>query len=247
MKYSIIIPILIFTLMGCKGDPGPAGPTLSGNISGSFILYDDNGSTPQDRSGVQISIEGHPFSTLTATNGSWQLEEVPAGIYTLVYSKTGYFTWKSFNFQFVGGGTYFFGNSGIAQIPLATITQFKLTGPDGFNNFHIQVNISSADTLPREIGIIFNETPIALSSTITYFYEIYAYLNPDSTSYSFDDPIFPNFIKQQHGLTTGTKVYTRAHTLPRDYFPTLNPITEYYEVYNGQNTFSSNLDSLIVP
>src|SRR4051812_10340194 len=66
-----------------------------GNVKGTVKLFDSNGVAISDASGVKISLEGTNYSTLSASNGSWELTNVPAGTYTsLVYSKPGFPTYK---------------------------------------------------------------------------------------------------------------------------------------------------------
>jgi hypothetical protein len=247
MKYSISFLIFLVSLMGCKGDPGPAGPTPSGNIVGTLILYSDNALTLQDKSGAQVSIEGRSFSASTTADGTWTLVDVPAGVHTLVFSKTGFATQKYFNFQFVGAGTYYFPSIAyLAQIPLVTVTQIKVMRLDTTSYFTVQCKLSSSDSLPRRVGIIFDKIPIAVSPTMTFLFPSDQDIPPDSTSFSFSFR-FDDYVKAEYGLSQGSKLYLRAFALPRvGSYGSYNPATSKTEIYSSGFSFTS-LDSLIVP
>jgi len=246
MKYSFILVVPLILLLGCKGDPGPAGPILSGAITGKVYLYADNNSLIQDKSGVLVTIDGGSSSAISSSDGFWNLTSVPAGVHNMVFSKTGFMTQKVFGFQFVGGGTVFWGNMALAQIPSVSVTQLKLTGPDANHALHIQVTISSSDSIYRDVGIIFDKIPISLSSTVSFLFDDGYYIQPDSTSFSYNIQ-FSDYLKAEYGVATGSKLYVRAYPLPRSgYYEPYNPSSGKYEVYDLQNAFS-NLDSLIVP
>jgi len=235
MKYSIILFATLF-LLGCKGDPGPAGPIATGSIVGTIHLFADNDLPLHDESGALVSIESESFSTLTSANGSWKLVGIPAGVYTLVFSKKGFTTFKEFNFQFAGNDTYYFEDEYLGQIPSVTVTQVKFSRYDSTENCSAQGKISSADSLERTVEIMIDTKPIAVTSTMTFVYLSDIQLSPDSTSFLGDFGIY--------GFPSGTKVYVRAFVLPRNgSFWNIDPATHAYEIFNSGFSFS-NLDSL---
>jgi hypothetical protein len=244
MKYSIIL-FASLSLLGCKGDPGPAAPTLSGDVIGKVYLYADNGVLLQDKGGVQVSIDQGLSSTLTSSDGSWKLVGVPAGIHTLVFSKTGFFTRKHFGFQFVGGGTYYWGSSYMAQIPSVTVKQLTVSGPDTNNYVHFQGTLASADSVHRYVGIIFDKTPISSSPTVTFVFAEQTFIPADSISFSFSGQ-FGDYVKETYGLSTGSQLYARAYVMPNGgYYDNYNPFTGKYELYDREITFS-NLVSITI-
>lgn len=246
MKYSFLIAVIFFYLSGCMGDPGPAGPTLSGDIAGRIYLYTDNGLRLQDNSGVQVSIEGSIISTLSLSDGSWKLSGVPAGIYTIVFSKPGFIANKYFNIQFVGGGTLSVYSNSLAQISTISVTQFKLTKSNTNNSLNIQGKISSADSLSRTIMILFSKVPISVSPTMSYLFSMSAWIQPDSTTFSQVFNIY-DYMRTEYGLPSGTNLYAIAFALPRGgYYSSYNPLSDIYEVYNSGILFS-NIESILIP
>ena len=89
MKHVIVGIICSLSIWGCKGDTGPAGPALSGNIIGSVMMEDSLGGPIKDQSGVSIFLSPNVDSTTSLSDGSWQLNNVPAGIYDLTFAKHG--------------------------------------------------------------------------------------------------------------------------------------------------------------
>lgn len=100
-----------------------------GNIKGKVTLYDTNGVVLSDASGVKVVMEGTTFSTLTASDGTWGLVNVPAGTYpSVMYSKEGFPTFKSHQNGNGSIGAYIVGGGG---------TQY-----DGFRDLYQICNIS---------------------------------------------------------------------------------------------------------
>jgi len=250
MNYSFVVLVFLLFLLGCNSDPGPAGPERTGpfgEIVGKASLYSDNGIGLQDNSGITVSLEGNSYSTLTKSDGSWKLTEIPAGVYTLVFSKTGFFTIKDYEVHVVGNDTVNRGSYNfIGQIPNVTFKHISITGPDSNNYFNINGNISLADSLLRSAYIIYNKEPISVSSTIISLMTVYHIIQPNSTSFSWRLDYIDSF-KKEYNLSPGSKIYLRVLLRPRaGRAISYNPFNGNVEIYNGQNALS-NLDSLIVP
>jgi len=105
---------------GCKGEVGPAGPSLSGALTGKVTLYAADGSREYDDSGVSVWIEGSADTSLTDSLGRWSIGGVSTGTYSVVMRKTGYGFMKIPSVQFVGGGTYYLGEKRLAAEPPLT-------------------------------------------------------------------------------------------------------------------------------
>src|SRR2546423_15517606 len=95
-----ILPLFFVVLLascGAKTDVITYSGSEPGNVKGTVKLFDTNGVALSDASGVKVAMEGTKYSTLTASDGTWELANVPAGTYpSLVYSKAGFPTYKSY-------------------------------------------------------------------------------------------------------------------------------------------------------
>jgi len=248
MKNIILIIVLIVYSTGCKGDPGPAGPTMYGDIAGNIFLYSDNGQVLKDNSGVTITLDGRQYSTQSLPNGTWKLSGVPAGIYDIVFSKPGYITYKEYGVQFVGGGTLFlYYRIWLSQIPPTTIIEFKLTQSSNNTSVFAKGKISSADSLNRTIRILFSKTPFSLSATINFLFSQYVGVPADSTSFS-SVFAFNEDYKTSYELSSGSTLYALAFAAPRGggFYYNYNPFANSYEMYTTGLVFS-NSQVIIVP
>lgn len=120
----LVISGLLFTmttLNGCiKGEEGPMGPPGTvglGTIEGKIRLWKDYYQRNTDHSGVVIRLEKTEYRDTTGVDGSYRIENVPAGVYTIAASKEGYGTMKEYNFTVGGGVSYF--SPDLARIALA--------------------------------------------------------------------------------------------------------------------------------
>jgi len=152
-KIIIILNILLF-LLGCDKNEGNI--ILEGNIVGFVNLVDEAGNEVEDKSGVNVTIEGLTSSANTNEDGRFELSNVPAGTYNIIYNKTGYGSYKRFSFQFIGG-----------DIPAMTYETTLYEQP--------KIEIQSLD-------ISFNDNIISITGKIseTSKYTVQAFINDSS-------------------------------------------------------------------
>ena len=244
MKQFLIIILFAF-IIGCKGDPGPTGIPLSGNIAGSVVLYDDL-QIEYYPDGVTVSIEGTSFSTMSLKDGSWEITGVPAGIYTIRYSKPGFFTIKNYTVQFVGGGTLYLEEQRLGLIPSVVVSKINVSSVDTLFRINVNGAISASSSKYRYILTVFSKAPIVKESDMSFDYQIGGIVYPDSVNFSTYHIILGNE-KIKHGLKSGDKLYATAFVLPYFWYGyNYNPNTKKYEVTTSGVTFS-NIDSVIVP
>ena len=109
---TILLVLILILSAGCE-DKLPTRPPATGTITGKIILYEDytiNNVHPlpiSDRSGVTVTLEGTIYTTVTKTDGTWELKNIPAGIYTILFEKDGFSWHRIYNQQFVGNGTLY--------------------------------------------------------------------------------------------------------------------------------------------
>jgi hypothetical protein len=97
-----LLLILGFTSCSDSGDSTPA-PITKANIIGSVNLYDE-GTMQIENSGMTVKLEVTGFSATTDTNGDFTLLDSPFGTYILIYEKSGFGTFKTFNLEHTNTG-----------------------------------------------------------------------------------------------------------------------------------------------
>ena len=247
MKHTFCLFYFILTFIGCKDKPAPIEPTTSNDLSGKITLCADNGTVFQDNSGVHVSIEADSISTITSSDGSWKLSNVPVRDYTnrLVFSKAGFLTRKTY-FYDPKIGFFTLNNLPLAQIPSVSVTELHISRPDEGGNLQIKGKISSADSCRRDVGIIYSLSPISISSTVGFVSEYGAFLLPDSVTFSLKLQYYDQYVTSNGIASRGSTVYFRAYAKPRaPGYPNYNQLTGLYEIDTPGPLFS-NLDSVIV-
>lgn len=202
-------------LLGCKGDVGPSGPTgpsgpsLTGNISGLVTLTDSNGVQPVNRSGVTVSIEGTSFSAVTDSTGRWQINSVTTGNYTIDISKNTYGMSKIQNYQFVGGGTSYVGNTNLSEVPNFSVSNLAYTVSTGGKIIVTgTLSYTSSQTNGRNILIFVGNSASVSSSPALNLGVVAAYDSSMGTSFSVNitDETFSNL-----GLGQGSPAFLIAY------------------------------------
>jgi hypothetical protein len=123
IKTGALLAFVVF--YGCKDSSTNSG-SIPGDIIGTIYQVDDTLYQPMsDKSGVNVSFVGTPYSTLSDSTGKWHLTNIPAGTYTIRFSKGGYVSLTRQNLVFGGNGTFFYnaaGNSGYtAMYPISNL------------------------------------------------------------------------------------------------------------------------------
>jgi hypothetical protein len=121
MKIHITLSLLIAATLasGCKSTTLTEDDDL-GTFRGKVMLLGVNYLPLQQQEGASIAIEGTNFTTTSDGKGEWQISNVPAGIYNLIFSKAGFDTTIIIQ-EFSGAGTAFLESESIQMIPYDSI------------------------------------------------------------------------------------------------------------------------------
>ena len=97
----------------CKGTS--TSPLGLSTFAGRVALFDSTGHALNDFSGVTVQLDNTNFQTTTKTDGSWEIDNVPAGQYDVSATKTGFGTFYWFE-QTATGGRYDLSTAGLARV-----------------------------------------------------------------------------------------------------------------------------------
>lgn len=122
-----LVVILALTACSVSNDEDPE-PVTKANIIGSVNLYDE-GVNQIDNSDMTVKIEGSSplISTSTDVNGNYTLADVPFGTYTLVYTKTGFGTFKKFGIEHrnTGSSTVITESPSLGEVSSTQVTDLQ--------------------------------------------------------------------------------------------------------------------------
>ena len=109
-------------------------------ISGSVKLLREDNSIDIIKNGVIINQVGTNNSTNSESSGKWTLKNIPKGVYTLSFVKSGFSEFRYFNIVVDGNKS-----NDLSQITLAQIPQFTVNNIETFltdDNTFVQINCS---------------------------------------------------------------------------------------------------------
>jgi len=220
-RIIIISNILIF-LLGC--DKNEENTLLEGNIVGFVNLIDETGNEVEDKSNVNVTIEGLSSSVNTNEDGRFELSNVPAGTYNIIYNKTGYGSFKRFGFQFIGG-----------NIPALLYETSLYEQP--------KIDIQSLD-------ISFNDNIITIKGEITEqkYFAVKTFINDSSNvsyeNYDYASVVYNNgnseFTKFVHNIFLSKTPYSQGDMVYLViYFINPNEEYSYYDYEKEEYVYSS--------
>jgi hypothetical protein len=136
----------------------------TGSISGTVKLYDDKSSTLIDASGVSVSVIGMAGKTsITGFDGKFTIDSLPFDNYDLLFSKTGYGTFKIFGIEHVRQPIITSGSNSVTQLTRVV---------------NMGLNSTSAVISLNSIDLTYNDAP-----GIEYSYSLSPAPNTNSRGY----------------------------------------------------------------
>ncbi len=171
-KYFVSCLFLLSTLLfliSCSQSTGPQGSTMVGHV----ILINTNGSQPANRSGVKVLVSGTSDSIVTDENGQFELP-VNKGVYTLLFSKTGYNSTRVVDTLFPGGGQYMLNgdqfllrNVTLCQPPTFHVS--KLTVTLSGTSLNVSDSITDTTSIQRRLVVFLGKSSGVSSNPANYF------------------------------------------------------------------------------
>ena len=168
-KYAFVVIILAAQFWtGCESTT--MLESSAGVISGNVALVSAIGDTLSSYAGVTVILQGAGLQTTSNAKGEWEIDDVPAGFYTILLTKPGFDSLILPKFEFKGVGTSYFVSNGIQQYPMDSLV-FTITNTteDSTANQYVGLigmsgSVSGPDSLELTVGAIsatgeINQTP----------------------------------------------------------------------------------------
>ncbi len=118
---SILSTIITLALFGACTNSTTVVENNGGTLLGNVALVNALGDTLPSYAGAIIQVNGTSLQATSSATGDWEINNVPAGIYTIQLTKPGFDTLLFSNFAFRGVGTSYFLSSGIQAIPMDSL------------------------------------------------------------------------------------------------------------------------------
>lgn len=158
LTIAILSAIALFP--GCTGEKGPAGPVLTGSLTGFIVLNDEYGSDKFDHSGATVAISELNLSTISDSLGKWTIEGLTTGTYTLIINKIGYGGYVVYGLPFAGGGADYYGKRSLYELPSYYPVAVTLDSVDT-DYIHITAALSAPGEKGKRRSLVYfvGETP----------------------------------------------------------------------------------------
>ena len=226
VELKILLILIILLVVACEGPVGPAGQPLSGTISGYVYLIDDNLQHLEDNSGVRILVEEANSEAFSNTDGSWAIENLSAGTYTVLFEKEGYSYIRYFGWAFVGGGHDYFSFQTISPLANYSLTNLQADIHDdgslwSYIDFVVETNTPIGQ--PTAMVVFVGEDENVSSQYGTYIFAIHGasrYTYNDTTDSVLRCRITEDTF-QNYGVAPGQQLFVRAYastTSGHDYY-----------------------------
>ena len=177
LHIALIAIVSFYFLVSCTET---VAPVLTGSISGFVSLYEEDGTSIKDRSGVKVSIEGRSNFAFSNSEGRYKIENVSAGIFNIVYEKEGYGLNKIIAREFVGGGDAFIYELPLSKLPSYNVISLNIVKSTAQpQSLHISGQVSDARNYFRHAILFFGKNPSISNNPQDYLFvrTIYIYFN----------------------------------------------------------------------
>lgn len=214
---------------GSMGATGPAGPSLTGNLTGFVSLYDQYGAhilTMNDS--IPVVLGDSAMVSYTDANGKYLFSGLQTGIYNIACAKSGFGSEEVNSLQFTGGGDLY-RDIRLSAIPAFNVDSLTVTSNAG--GLTVTGHIAS-DVQQRTI-LLFAGSTSGTSADPNAYLAVYNKAVMANQN---------NFIVQvpqgdllAAGLTTGNTVYFAAYGATPNY----NNASSYEDLGTGRMIYTA--------
>lgn len=229
IKIYLVFLFLVLLFSGWKMN-SYTDDNLTGSLTGIAGLHSNGGYWYG--AGTLVQLFGTSKTALTDSNGFWKIDDVPAGVYTIVYSRENFFTIKQYNVQFVGSGSFFTGEQYLFEIDNRSIASFNISCENKKITF--DGTILNAKLEVSKVGFFLSKDE-KLKPEMEFDFLWVLPLHPDSINFSGSRIFYFNDI-DFYNWNIGDTIYARATLLPASGYDNynLNPETGKYEIPTNQ-------------
>ncbi len=230
---SVIVVLCCWTLIfaaSCNQYDSPVN-AVPGTISGKVNVNDEDGNSLRDLSGVTISLDKTSISTQSNADGTWTLKDVPAGVYSISFSKPGYGLNKVISYNFAGNGDAYLSTTQISAIPELTsfVSSTSLDTSNEVRAILIEGAVSKVIdlTMNRTVILFLGRSEAVSSDPATYVGQSLAFVPGGTNKFT---QIFSAQQLRSMGFDSGEKVFITSYAASKQYY-------RYVDVRNGRNFF----------
>jgi hypothetical protein len=220
MKKLIFLFAFILIFGTCKKKPEPEPEPLapvpvptSGPISGKVKYYDQYGATyTTGLNNTTVSIDGQNTQAITNESGRYTLNDVPAGTYTLTFTKPGCGLIKMQGIVYKIGDTISY-NAAVADKPAFAITNAYVKDTSWFSTaipgIYYKAYSNSTDAKATAVAIIGRSKDLNIADPTSY--ENFAPAVEISKSTDYNRFISYTFLRDTYDYWTGQTIYVKIY------------------------------------
>ncbi len=224
-KYFLFLFILSLTFISCSDNSTSFLPT--GSICGFVKLYHENRSFYSNFTGAKVQVEGTNHFAITDSSGRYTIEDVPPGIYNIVFSKEGFCIYKMVSKEFSGGGKAYYPTIYLYELTTLTLSTFDISiDTNYYSEYKISGTVPDSQNYYRGIVIFFghkNVSPDPADYLTLCAAGVFAN-KLDFLTYMRNDDFLNN------GFNLGDSVYALAYPI--------SGFSNYPDPKTGRNYFS---------
>lgn len=118
VAFFIVLSSVVSLFGGCNNSPNPTNTQSgSGELSGTVVAYGVSAPATVNPSGITVNLEGTSMQTTTDNQGAFAIDNIPAGVYNIVFSKPGFDSEIYPVHHMLGVGDDIIGDASLTQIP----------------------------------------------------------------------------------------------------------------------------------
>ncbi|MBN1183937.1 MAG: carboxypeptidase regulatory-like domain-containing protein [Bacteroidales bacterium] len=156
-KTYLLIYFLVLFASGCENKENDLEV---GIIKGVAQLYNIDDKLESDHYGIEVTIEGTSHSCLTGSSGMYELRNIPYGTYNISYKKSGYSTYRKFDYEFKKENDPNLKKVSLYEKPQVVISNISIVSEPGAQ---IEIQGSIPETT-EYCGVLFHSSRTSVSS-----------------------------------------------------------------------------------
>lgn len=207
VSYWIGILVLLVSTSCSTDDKSNNGPDILYNISGSVLLFTEDGQFKDSYAGMKVKItDSDPILMVeTDEEGNFTFEEVPKGTYSLSFEKDGYGTYKVFEVDHTGDeNTFFTSSPSLSEKSTTSVSDVEAELEDESIVIETTLVQDANNSEPRFLRFFFSTSSDLSATKYEAYTDVYkVQINPSAHTFTRD-------ILIKMGFETGETVYVKV-------------------------------------
>ena len=105
LRVLLLLIVACINIPGCKNSVEPIANSGGGSLAGTVKAFGITSAQEDNPSGIQVELQATVYKTIADSLGNFRIDNIPAGVYNIIFSKPGFNSMVYPVHHLIGAGT----------------------------------------------------------------------------------------------------------------------------------------------